>query len=343
MNYFIAFAIFTIILFLYIHVIAEYGRSEDLEIYEMDYIDNKQFQEVCNIKQPVLFEFKSFEPELFNNLTISSIANITNDEIKIIDLNDYWKSKDAVEYITVPFQTANKLMETDINAHFFTEHNDIFMDENNISSKLKALDHYFKPYSTIQTKMDLIMGSKGCTLPLRYHTDYRHLVGVTSGKIHIKMTPWKSTKYLSPIKDYETYEFRSAINVWNPQQKYLHEMDKLKFLEFDILEGHILFIPAYWWYSIKYSDEPASTAFTCTYNTFINRIANISDIGLHILQQHNITEKITKTLNTNDDTSENVNNTNIVDNQKQSENNAIPTSQSNLDIPLQQSAIESTL
>ena len=299
MNYFIAFAIFTIILFLYIHVVAEYGRSEDLEIYEMDYIDNKQFQEVCNIKQPVLFEFKSFEPEIFKTMTIPAIGSGTNDEIKIVDSNDYWKlqtAQDSVDYITVPFQTAHKLMETDTNSHFFTEHNDIWMDENKLSSKLADLDPYFKPYATIQTKTDFIMGSKGCALPLRYHTDYRHLIGVTSGKIHVKMTPWKSSKYLSPVKDYENYEFRSPINIWNPQQKYMHEMDKIKFLEFDIQVGNILFIPPYWWYSIKYSDEPDSSAFTCTYNTIVNRIANIPDIRLYMLQQQNITKKITKTL-----------------------------------------------
>jgi hypothetical protein len=305
MNYFLAFVIFIIILFLYIHIVAEYDLSEDLEVYEMDYVDNKQFQEVCNIKQPVLFEFKSIEPSVFQDITIPSIGSITNDDIKIVDSNDYWKTLDTVDYITVPFQTAHKLMETDTNSHFFTEHNNIFMDENKLSSTLSTLDHYFKPYATIQTKTDFITGSKHCTLPLRYHTDYRHLVGVTNGKIHVKMTPWKSSKYLSPIKDYENYEFRSPINVWNPQQKYLHEMDKLKFLEFVVPVGHILFIPPYWWYSIKYSDEPDTCAFTCTYNTVINRLAHIKDIALYMLQQQNITKKITKTLNLINDENEN--------------------------------------
>jgi hypothetical protein len=296
MNYILTFVIFTIILFLYVHIVAEYSRSEDLEIYEMDYIDNKQFQEVCNIKQPVLFEFKTVEPRIFQEMTISILANNTNDEIKIVDSNDYWKNTDTVDYISVPLQTAHKLMETDINSHFFTEQNGLFMDENKFSSKLASLDHYFKPYATIQTKTDFLMGSKHCTLPLRYHTDYRHLLCVASGKIHVKMTPWKSSKYLSPIQDFEKYEFRSSINVWNPQQKYMHEMDKIKFLDFDVMSGYVLCIPSYWWYSIKYSDEPDTCAFTCTYNTVVNRLAHITDIGRYMLQQQNITKKITKTV-----------------------------------------------
>ena len=296
MNYFLTFCIFTIILFLYIHIVGEFARSEDLEIYEMDYIDNKQFQEVCNIKQPVLFEFKQIEPQIFQDMHIQTLGNSTKDDLKIIDSNDYWKNDESVDYISIPFQTAHKLMETDSNSHFFTEHNEIFMEENRLDQKLKHLDEYFKPYGTIQTQSDFLMGSKSCAGPMQYHTDYRHLVGVVSGKIHIKMTPWKSSKYLSPIKDFEKYEFKSPINVWKPQEQYMNDYEKIKFLEFDILAGYVLYIPPYWWYSIKYSDEPDSCAFTRTYNTIINRIANIPDIGMYMLQQQNITKKTVKTM-----------------------------------------------
>ena len=120
MDYFLTFCIFTIILFLYIHIVGEYARSEDLEIYEMDYVDNKQFQEVCNIKQPVLFEFKQIEPQIFQDMNINSISNSTKDDLKILDSNDYWKSCESIDYISIPLQTAHKLMETDTNAHFFT-------------------------------------------------------------------------------------------------------------------------------------------------------------------------------------------------------------------------------
>ena len=305
MNYLIALVIFIIILFLYIHIVGEYSRSEDLEIYEMDYVDNKQFQEVCNIKQPVLFEFKSIEPHIFQELEIQTIANSTKDDLNIIDSNDYWKSEDTVDSISVPIQTAHKLIETDTNPHFFTEDNGNFIEENNLATKLKLMDEYFKPYGTIQTQYDFIMGSKRCVTPLRYHTDYRRLLCVASGKIHIKMTPWKSSKYLNAIKDFEKYEFRSPINVWKPQQKYMHEMDKIKFLEFDVLQGHVIYIPPYWWYSIKYSDEPNTCAFVCTYNTIINRVAHIPDIAMYMFQQQNITKKMVKTLNLQNQAEEN--------------------------------------
>ena len=294
MNYFLAFCIFTIILFLYIHIVGEYSRSEDLEIYEMDYINNKQFQEVCNIKQPVLFEFQTFEPQIFQDMHIQNIANSV--DLNIIDANDYWKDLDTIDSISIPLQTAHKLIETDTNAHFFTENNTDFVEDANLGTILKPLDDYFKPYGTIQTSYDFMMGSKQCAGPLRYHTDYRRLVCVSSGKIHVKMTPWKSSKYLDPIKDFEKYEFRSPVNVWNPQQAHMHSIDKIKFLEFDVLAGYVLYIPPYWWYSIKYSDSADTCAFVCSYNTIINRVAHIPDIGMYMLQQQNITKKTVKTL-----------------------------------------------
>ena len=296
MNYFLAFFIFTIILFLYIHIVGEYSRSEDLEIYEMDYSNNKQFQEVCNIKQPVLFEFRTIEPHIFQDMNIQTLANTITDDLQIVDSNDYWKNLDTVDSISVPIQTAHKLIETDTHSHFFTEHNEGFIEDNKLAGKLKTLDEYFKPYGTIQTQYDFIMGSAHCVGPMRYHTDYRRILGVSSGKIHVKMTPWKSSKYLDPIKDFEKYEFRSPVNVWKPQSKYMNDMSKIKFLEFDILAGHMLYIPPYWWYSIKYSDMTNTCGFVCTYNTIINRIANIPDIGMYMLQQQNITKKTVNTL-----------------------------------------------
>jgi hypothetical protein len=139
-----------------------------------------------------------------------------------------------------------------------------------------------------------MFGSQNTATPLRYHLNYRQFFIVKSGKIHVKMTPMKSKKYLKPIKDYDNYEFRSPINVWNPQPEYLHEMDKLKFLEFDVLAGYVLYVPPYWWYSIQYLDDPNTFVCGISYNTMMNCVSNIWDLTIYWLQQQNITKKITK-------------------------------------------------
>ena len=51
--------LFITVLVIYIHIINQFKTSEDLEVYEMDYTNNIHLQEVCDIKQPVLFEYNN--------------------------------------------------------------------------------------------------------------------------------------------------------------------------------------------------------------------------------------------------------------------------------------------
>jgi hypothetical protein len=287
--------LFFIVLFFYVHITQQFKKSEDLEIYEMDYSNNTNLQEVCDIKQPVLFEYKSLNPKFFENVSHSTIENVDSNDIKIKEIQDYWNNDDSVDFVIVPIQSAKTLIDSDTHSSYFSENNDDFIEDASLVKDYHSNDTFLKPTSCLQTKYDILMGSKGVYTPLRYHTYYRQFLCVNSGKISIKMTPWKSTKYLYPIYDYENYEFRSPINVWNPQKKYRHEMEKIKFLEFDVTEGYVLYLPPFWWYSIKYSDEPTLIS-GFTYNSIMNCVANIPNWGLYFLQQHNIKKKITKTI-----------------------------------------------
>ena len=46
----------------------QYKLSDELEIYEMDYIQNHNLQEVCEMKQPIIFQFEHIHPELFETM-----------------------------------------------------------------------------------------------------------------------------------------------------------------------------------------------------------------------------------------------------------------------------------
>jgi len=261
----------------------------------MDYTTNVYLQEVCDLKQPVLFEYQSIHPEFFDSMQIDSVGINNSHDIKVREAEDFYKDEENIDFIVLPFQSCAQLITTDTRAGYFTESNDDFLTEAGLSPLMRTNDELLKPTFTAQTKYDIIMGSKGVVTPLRYHTDYRKYVCVNSGKITVKMTPWKSHKYLYPIKDYDNYDFRSPINIWTTQPKYLHEMDKIRFLEFDVLAGHVLYIPPYWWYSIKFSDEPTLlTGFT--YNSIINMVANVPNYVLYFIQQQNIKTRITKVL-----------------------------------------------
>ena len=295
-------AIFNIVLFfivfcIYTHIVHQLKKSEDLEIYEMDYVSNAHLQEVCDVKQPVLFEYQSIAPSFFERLTIDHISEVGGaHDIKIKDIQDYWKSDETADYAILPFQSAFTLMTSDTQSNYFTEKNEDFLDESGLAHLFQENNQFLKPYMTLQTKYDVLMGSRNVHTPLRYHTEYRKFIFIMAGKIKVKMTPWKSGKYLYPIHDYDNYEFKSPVDVWKPQHKYLHEMDKIRFLEFDISAGHAFYIPPYWWYSIKYSDSTDNLLCGITYNSIMNCAVNLPNWGLYFLQQQNIHKKLLKTI-----------------------------------------------
>jgi hypothetical protein len=150
------------------------------------------------------------------------------------------------------------------------------------------------------SKYDVITGSNNTVTPFKYELNYRNFFLVTQGTIEVKMTPPKSTKYLYPVKDYELFEFKSPVNPWNVSPEYKVDFDKIKCLEFTLTQGKALYIPAYWWYSIKFHKNTSISCFK--YKTYMNCLSIIPDLSLHGLQLQNIkrnTVKITKKYNNN--------------------------------------------
>jgi hypothetical protein len=135
----------------------------------------------------------------------------------------------------------------------------------------------------------------------------------------IKMAPPQSIKYLYPDYDYENFEFRSPINPWNPQPKFVADFDKIKCLEFTLVPGKTLFLPAYWWYSIKFGKDSSISCFK--YRTYINNIAILPYIGLHALQIQNIKRNIAKKVTIN----ELNNTTHVFTNENQNQENILPS------------------
>lgn len=289
MEFYLTVFIFIIIFFLYIHIISQYKKSEDLEIYEMDFITNTDLQTVCDMKQPILFQ--GFE----NDITIDILQKHDTYDIKVRDTDD------VSDYVMLKYGSFKGLIDTDSKSHFITEDNHEFIEESGLYNEFTEFNQYLKHPLTVNTRYDIMMGSKNAVTPLRYHTDDRVFFIVSSGKIRVKMTPWKSRKYLHPILDYDNYEFRSPIHAFDntKNQEYMNDIDKLKFLEFDVLAGYILYVPPYWWYSIQYIQEDTLVLGT-TYITVMNFLANIPDLVRYYIQQQNTTTKVLKTLVTED-------------------------------------------
>ena len=52
-----AFFIFCLVLFIYLHIQFHLKTSNDLEMYEIDQASKEKLEEICDIRQPVLFDF----------------------------------------------------------------------------------------------------------------------------------------------------------------------------------------------------------------------------------------------------------------------------------------------
>jgi hypothetical protein len=146
---------------------------------------------------------------------------------------------------------------------------------------------------------DIMLGSHSTYTPFRYEINYRNYFLCTEGSLQIKMAPPQSMKYLYPEYDYENFEFRSPVNPWKVQTKYAADFEKMKCLEVTLTKGKIIYIPAYWWYSIKFSSNNSSVA-CFRYRTYVNNLAISPYISMHMLQLQNIKRDVTKKLSVNE-------------------------------------------
>jgi hypothetical protein len=298
----VTFLIFIVLFFLYIHINEHYKRNEDLEIYETDYTTNQDLQDVCNLKQPTIFDFRSCCPELFENdmYSLDKLCQKYDKYIvKVKNNNDYFEDpiNEIVDSVPLSLGNYRVLALTDSKSRYYTDGNEFFVEDSALP--VGMVDEFLKPVFSVQTAYDLITGSHGTCMPMQYHNHYRRFLIVTSGRIHVKMTPWKSHKYLHPVTDYENYEFRSAMNIWSREKnsdKIRADYDRIKFTDFDVHAGYSLYIPPYWWYSIQFAENVESTIVSVTYDSTISIVANSGYLARHFLQLQRNKEILTRTL-----------------------------------------------
>ena len=287
--------IFCLVLFIYLHIQFHLKTSEDLEMYEVEQPSKDKLEEICDLRQPVLFDFDC--QKIIESSNKSYIANNYNAfEIKIRNVKETDPNSEL--YIPLPLHAANKLFNEDTNSTYFSENNNEFLEETGVIKSLKYNDEFLRPYMVSNCNYDIMMGSANTCTPFRYEINYRNYYLLTEGSAQIKLAPPHSIRYLYPNYDYENFEFRSPVDPWSPQPKYIADFDKMKCLEFTLTPGKTLYIPAYWWYSIKFNKNTSISCFN--YRTYMNNIAVAPYIGLHALQIQNIKRNVVKKASINE-------------------------------------------
>ena len=285
--------IFCIVLFMYLHIQFHLRTSEDLEIYEIEQASKEKLEEICDIRQPVLFDFDN-EKIISTTKKDYISTNYPAFELKIRNTNDLENESNSELYVPLPMHSSIKLFDEEQNSQYFSENNSDFLTETGVVKHMQYNDEFLRPYMVSNCNYDIMIGSENCKTPFRYEINYRNYFLVTQGTVQIKMAPPHSIRYLYPQYDYENFEFKSPVNPWNPQTKYSADFDKIKCLEVTLREGQIIFIPAYWWYSIQFGKDSSISCFR--YRTYMNNIAITPYVFLYVLQNQNIKRNITKSM-----------------------------------------------
>ena len=81
-----SFFIFCLVLFIYLHIQFHLKTSNDLEIYEIDDVSKDKLEEICDLRQPILFNYNNEKIiETTNSKFI--LENYPAFELKIRNIN----------------------------------------------------------------------------------------------------------------------------------------------------------------------------------------------------------------------------------------------------------------
>jgi hypothetical protein len=280
--------IFCLVLFIYIHVYFHVKCCNDLEVYEIEQPSKDKLEEICDMRQPVIFDYPN--EDLLSSCTQETMKKMYGAfEVKIRNL--HIKQEDDEElYIPLSLNQAHNAINKDTDRKYLVEKNCDFLDETAINKIFKSNDTFIRPYMVSNCIYDFMIANKGVQTPFRYELNYRNFFLVTEGDARIKLAPPKSTKYLNQTVDYENFEFSSPINPWKVDGKYANDFEKIKCLEITLKRGSMIYIPAYWWYSIEFGENTTVVAFK--YRTFMNNVAILPKLVMRLLQNQNVKRQI---------------------------------------------------
>lgn len=301
MNIILIVLIFCLVLFFYLHIYFHLKTSNDLEVYEIDQPSKDKLEEICDLRQPVLFKY--YNEGLLQACSRENILDVYGAfDIKIRNVKTL-PTDDSELYIPLPFSSALTAVKDDKESKYLIENNGDFLEETGLIKTYRYNDIFLRPYMVSNCSYDFMMGSTGLQTPFRYELNYRNYILVTQGAIRLKLASPKSAKYLYEIKDYENLEFRSLIDPWNVQKQYKADFNKIKCLEINVVKGQIVYLPAFWWYSIEFQDE-ATSICSFKYKTYMNNVAILPQLCMRFLQSQNVKRNTIKKVVMNDNIEE---------------------------------------
>jgi hypothetical protein len=289
MNIIFAILIFCVVLFMYLHIFFQLKTSNDLEIFEIEQPSKDNLEEICDLRQPVTFEFNN--ERLNDTCSLNSIhSNYGAFDIKVRNLKNM--DDESEMYIPLTLNAGIQLFNNDREKKYISERNQDFLEETGLIKSFRYNDAFLRPYMVSKCEYDIMTASDKIRTPFKYDINYRNFYLVTQGVVKVIMAPPKSSKYLYPNSDYENFEFSSPIDPWDVQHQYKPDFDKIKCLELILRPNTMLYIPSFWWYSFEFTDNTSLCSFK--YRTYMNTFANFPKYFIRFLQTQNVKRNVVK-------------------------------------------------
>ena len=265
--------IFCIILILYLHVRFHLKVNNDLDVFVVDDFKRHRINEICNLKQPFMFQY--LNPELMTSMNFDSLLK----NYKTNSLN-VKKSKDT-NYLPLKLENVFELFEKDVSNNYISEYNMDFLNDSGLIKHFKS-SNVLKPNLMSNSRFDCILGKKGYGTELRHNLFYRNFFYVSSGKVRVKMF---SPNNAHKISDGTQVEFCDFIHDETPYDDKEKNMESLNQVERVLDTGDIIFIPPYWFYSFYFEESSIINRFS--YGTYMSNVSILPVFCKHVLRLQN--------------------------------------------------------
>ena len=230
------FIVCLLVIILYTHIRFHLKKNNELVVHDIRKPTKNDFERICDYMQPVKVRMGD---------ELSKISQLFTGTIHIRNV------KKTPSYVSVDSETADRIFDQDKEQRYISERN---------TKKGEGCDSFLRPPLCSFHQFDYLRGSKGTATPFRYEHFNRHYLYVSEGTVKIRVATPNTSDVVDVINDTELFEFRTDVDPWTNDSLFRTK-------EVTLLKGDLLYIPAYWWHSIKYTTS-ASRVYVFKYHTY---------------------------------------------------------------------------
>ena len=245
--------IFLLCIVLYIHIYYHLKVSDEENIFEIDYTDKVNLEEVCDLRQPFTME-------------IENTLNMKSEQLKS-RLNIVHQKRQKEEKGTTENDDADKSdknEDNDIVTKIYSEHNKEILSDETIQTSIKSFEKLIIPEFTIQNVYDILVSDENFSTPFVSNFNHRNYLYFSEGNATIQFV---SHKHNDKLEHHIDYELLQKVSTDVPSR-----VKGVTIKSINVKAGEFVYIPPRWWYSINFKSRSLVVKFQ--YKTLMNVIAH---------------------------------------------------------------------